>query len=145
MSLLEYTSKEMFSSTELVRKSKNIFDKLNRKEIEKAIILRDGKPNTILLDFEEYEKIMTDYLKLKGKDVGEIPSIESEKNETVKSDKNISKQENIEDKKISSNTKIEDEDFQAALNKIDDLEFFTDNSELKNDKDETLKEFWDKD
>ena len=145
MSLLQYTSKEMFSSTELVRKSKNIFDKLNRKEIEKAIILRDGKPNTILLDFEEYEKIMTDYLKLKGKDVGEIRSIESEKNETVKSDKNISKKENIEDKKISSNTKIEDEDFQAALNKIDDLEFFTDNSELKKDKDETLKEFWDKD
>ncbi|MEV9528039.1 hypothetical protein AB0W38_05535 [Aliarcobacter butzleri] len=145
MSLLQYTSKEMFSSTELVRKSKNIFDKLNRKEIEKAIILRDGKPNTILLDFEEYEKIMTDYLKLKGKDIVEIPSIESEKNETVKSDKNISKKENIEDKKISLNTKIEDEDFQAALNKIDDLEFFTDNSELKKDKDETLKEFWDKD
>lgn len=145
MSLLQYTSKEMFSSTELVRKSKNIFDKLNRKEIEKAIILRDGKPNTILLDFEEYEKIMTDYLKLKGKDIVEIPSIESEKNETVKSDKNISKKENIEDTKISSNTKIEDEDFQAALNKIDDLEFFTDNNELKKDKDETLKEFWDKD
>ncbi|MCT7643719.1 hypothetical protein [Aliarcobacter butzleri] len=145
MSLLQYTSKEMFSSTELVRKSKNIFDKLNKKEIEKAIILRDGKPNTILLDFEEYEKIMTDYLKLKGKDIVEISSIESEKNETVKSDKNISKKENIEDKKISSNTKIEDEDFQAALNKIDDLEFFTDNSELKKDKDETLKEFWDKD
>lgn len=145
MSLLQYTSKEMFSSTELVRKSKNIFDKLNKKEIEKAIILRDGKPNTILLDFEEYEKIITDYLKLKGKDIVEIPSIESEKNETVKSDKNISKKENIEDKKISSNTKIEDEDFQAALNKIDDLEFFTDNSELKKDKDETLKEFWDKD
>ncbi|MCG3684903.1 hypothetical protein N5U00_01770 [Aliarcobacter butzleri] len=134
MSLLQYTSKEMFSSTELVRKSKNIFDKLNKKEIEKAIILRDGKPNTILLDFEEYEKIMTDYLKLKGKDTVEIPSIESEKNETVKSDKNISKKENIED-----------EDFQAALNKIDDLEFFTDSSELKKDKDETLKEFWDKD
>ncbi|WP_323592531.1 hypothetical protein [Aliarcobacter butzleri] len=145
MSLLQYTSKEMFSSTELVRKSKNIFDKLNRKEIEKAIILRDGKPNTILLDFEEYEKIMTDYLKLKGKDIVEIPSIESEKNQTIKSDKNISKKENIEDTKISSNTKIEDEDFQAALNKIDDLEFFTDNSELKKDKDETLKEFWDKD
>ncbi|MCT7648734.1 hypothetical protein [Aliarcobacter butzleri] len=145
MSLLQYTSKEMFSSTELVRKSKNIFDKLNRKEIEKAIILRDGKPNTILLDFEEYEKIMTDYLKLKGKDIVEIPSIESEKNETIKSDKNISKKENIEDTKILSNTKIEDEDFQAALNKIDDLEFFTDNSELKKDKDETLKEFWDKD
>ena len=37
MGLLQYTSNEMFSSTELVRKSKNIFDKLNKNEIEKAI------------------------------------------------------------------------------------------------------------
>ena len=34
MSLLQYTSNEMFSSTELVRKNKNIFDKLNKKEID---------------------------------------------------------------------------------------------------------------
>lgn len=67
MGLLQYTSDEMYSSTELVRKSKNIFDKLNKKEIEKAIILRDGKPGIILLDFNEYEKIMKDYLELKNK------------------------------------------------------------------------------
>ena len=67
MSLLQYTSKEMFSSTELVRKNKNIFDKLNKKEIEKAVILRDRKPNIILLDFFQYEKIIADYLKLKEK------------------------------------------------------------------------------
>ena len=50
MGLLQYTSNEMFSSTELVRKSKNIFDKLNKNDIEKAIVLRDGKPAVILLD-----------------------------------------------------------------------------------------------
>ena len=54
MGLLQYTSNEMFSSTELVRKSKNIFDKLNKNEIEKAIVLRDGKPGIILLDFDSY-------------------------------------------------------------------------------------------
>ncbi|MDZ7819858.1 MAG: hypothetical protein U5K55_15160 [Aliarcobacter sp.] len=69
MGLLQYTSNEMFSSTELVRKSKNIFDKLNKNEIEKAIILRDGKPGIILLDFNQYEKIMNDYLTLKEKDL----------------------------------------------------------------------------
>ena len=37
MGLLQYTSNEMFSSTELVRKSKNIFDKLNKNELEKVI------------------------------------------------------------------------------------------------------------
>ena len=42
MGLLQYTSNEMFSSTELVRKNKYIFDKLNKNEIEKAIILCEG-------------------------------------------------------------------------------------------------------
>ena len=60
MNYLRYSSDEMFSSTELIRKSKMIFDKLNKEEIEKAIILRDGKPGFMLLDFATYEKIMKD-------------------------------------------------------------------------------------
>ena len=64
MSLLQYTSDEMFSATDLVRKNKSIFDKLQKKEIEKAIILRDGKPSIMMLDFSEYEKLMKDYLNL---------------------------------------------------------------------------------
>ena len=67
MNLLNYTSKEMFSSTELIRKSKTIFDKINKKEIEKAIILRDGKPSFMLLDFETYEALMSEYISLKEK------------------------------------------------------------------------------
>ena len=66
MSLLQYTSDEMFSATDLVRKNKSIFDKLQKKEIEKAIILRDGKPSIMMLDFSEYEKLMKDYLNLKA-------------------------------------------------------------------------------
>ena len=50
----------MFSSTELVRKNKYIFDKLNKNEIEKAIILRDGKPGIILMDFNHYEQIISE-------------------------------------------------------------------------------------
>jgi hypothetical protein len=65
MDPLHYTSEEMYSSTELIRKSKKIFDRLNKKEIEKAIILRDGKPGFMLLEFSEYEKMMKDYLRLK--------------------------------------------------------------------------------
>ena len=37
MGLLQYTSNEMFSSTELVRKSKNIFDKLNKMTLKKLL------------------------------------------------------------------------------------------------------------
>ena len=38
MNLLQYKSNEMISSTELIRKSKNIFNKLQNKDIEKAVI-----------------------------------------------------------------------------------------------------------
>jgi PHD/YefM family antitoxin component YafN of YafNO toxin-antitoxin module len=57
----------MFSSTHLIRQSKQIFDKLQEKEIEKAVILRDGKPSFIMLDFDSYEKVMEEYLLLKEK------------------------------------------------------------------------------
>ena len=67
MNYLRYSSDEMFSSTELIRKSKSIFDKLNKKQIEKAIILRDGKPGFMLLDFASYEKIMREFEKLNNK------------------------------------------------------------------------------
>lgn len=65
MDYLRYASNEMFSSTQLIRQSKQIFDKLNAKDIEKAVILRDGKPNFMLLDFETYENIMSEYMMLK--------------------------------------------------------------------------------
>lgn len=68
MALLLYKSDEMFSSTELIRKSKMIFDKIVDKEIEKAIILRDGKPGFLLMDFKKYEKIMAEYERLKQKE-----------------------------------------------------------------------------
>ena len=125
MGLLQYTSNEMFSSTELVRKSKNIFDKLNKNEIEKAIILRDGKPGIILLDFNEYEKIMNDYLKLKEKSFNQ-----NIKKENLESTKQIEEQ-------------ITSEEYQHALDEIDKIDFSFDSNSAKNDKIEPLKEFWD--
>ena len=125
MGLLQYTSNEMFSSTELVRKSKNIFDKLNKNEIEKAIILRDGKQGIILLDFNQYEKIMNDYLKLKEKSL----------NQNIKKENIEYQKQNIEE--------IPKEEFQNALDEIDKLEFSFDSNSAKNDKIEPLKEFWD--
>ena len=128
MSLLQYTSQEMFSSTELVRKNKNIFDKLNKKEIEKAVILRDGKPNIILLDFFEYEKIIADYLKLKEK--SNLTNNEPKINVTV--NKKIEKID--EDVKLSAEYKL-------ALEQIEKLDFKFDSNKVK-EKDDALKEFW---
>ena len=128
MALLQYTSNEMFSSTELIRKSKNIFDKLNRNEIEKAIVLRDGKPGIILLDFNHYEQIMNEYLLLKN----QIPTNKQEIKKDIKSEK-VVPIKNIEPIK---------EDVGHSFPDDENNEFSFD-SDLTKDKPEPLKEFWD--
>ena len=134
MSLLQYTSDEMFSATDLVRKNKSIFDKLQKKEIEKAIILRDGKPSIMMLDFSEYEKLMKDYLNLKA---GNSTNINTKTiNETV-----------VEEKTIKSDSKISQEDYEAAMNEIEQISFSSDFSIKEDDEQKTpqaLKEFWEK-
>ncbi|WP_066165286.1 hypothetical protein [Aliarcobacter cryaerophilus] len=134
MSLLQYTSDEMFSATDLVRKNKSIFDKLQKKEIEKAIILRDGKPSIMMLDFSEYEKLMKDYLNLKG---GNSTNINTKTiNEKV-----------VEEKTIKSDSKISQEDYEAAMKEIEKISFSSDFSIKEDDDQKTpqaLKEFWEK-
>ena len=134
MSLLQYTSDEMFSATDLVRKNKSIFDKLQKKEIEKAIILRDGKPSIMMLDFSEYEKLMKDYLNLKA---GNSTNINTKTiNETI-----------IEEKTIKSDSKISKEDYEAAMKEIEQISFSSDFSIKEDDEQKTpqaLKEFWEK-
>ncbi|MDX4035229.1 hypothetical protein [Aliarcobacter skirrowii] len=127
MSLIQYTSDEMFSATDLVRKNKYIFDKIQSKEIEKAVILRDGKPSAIIFDFTEYEKIMKEYLSLKSN----IDSKFADKTEKIS--------------KISDD-KITKDDYQNALKEIEKLSA---NSEFKFDKDlvetnQKLDDFWEK-
>ncbi len=126
MSLLQYSSKEMFSATDLVRKNKAIFDKLNSKEIQKAVILRDGKPSAILLDFAEYEKIIEEYLALKN-----ISKSDQDFNSTIKT------------KKVNLKSEISDEDYKNALLEIEKIGKDI-NSENKVDKSEALKDFWNK-
>jgi hypothetical protein len=124
ISFLFSLSNEMFSSTELVRKSKNIFDKLNKNEIEKAIILRDGKPGIILMDFNYYEQLMSEYISLKNQ-IGST---------------------NIQNTKVTKIEKIEDEIKEITKSEvkiIDDIEFSF-NTDLAEEKVEPLKEFWDK-
>lgn len=134
MSLLQYTSDELFSATDLVRKNKSIFDKLQKKEIEKAIILRDGKPSIMMLDFSEYEKLMKDYLNLKA---GNSTNINTKTiNETV-----------VEEKTIKSDSKISQEDYEAAMKEIEKISFSSDFSIKEDDEQKTpqaLKEFWEK-
>ncbi|AXK47937.1 hypothetical protein CRU87_02985 [Aliarcobacter trophiarum LMG 25534] len=133
MSLLQYTSDEMFSATDLVRKNKSIFDKLQKKEIEKAIILRDGKPSIIMIDFSQYEKIMKDYLNLKA---GNSTNINTKTiNETV-----------TEEQTIKGDSKISQEDYEAAMKEIEQISFNSDFS-IKDDEEkapQALKEFWEK-
>ena len=108
-----------------------VCNKLNKNEIEKAIILRDGKPNIILLDFNEYERIIGEYLELK-ENAG-MPIIKKE-------DKEIQKKVPI---KIETEEKIDKLEYQNALKEIEKLDFSFDSEKVKEEKNEQLKEFWD--
>jgi hypothetical protein len=142
MDPLHYTSEEMYSSTELIRKSKKIFDRLNKKEIEKAIILRDGKPGFMLLEFSEYEKMMKDYLRLKQMNTNSNKKI----NEEIKVTKD-EKQTKIEQQKVE----LSEMDLETALKEIENLNIGDESSistkdssitEKTIEQKEALKEFW---
>ncbi|RXJ86883.1 hypothetical protein [Arcobacter sp. CECT 8985] len=157
MNYLQYTSKEMYSSTELIRKSKSIFEKLNKKEIEKAVILRDGKPSFMLLDFDTYEKIMEEYMSLKNsytkikkdeasESISKVNKlVKKEKNEEVKKDdlseadvqKALAEIEKISFDDIST---IDDEENIKIDDENSDEIFIEERPIDKNDK--ALKEFW---
>ena len=132
MNPLQYTSEEMFSSTELIRKSKMVFDKLQKNEIEKAIILRDGKPSFMLLGFSQYEEMMSEYLALKDM-------------LNTQSKKIISNPISIPEEETFDNS-FEEDDFESALEEIDklDLDKLDEKKESTDEitSKEALKEFW---
>jgi len=129
MGHLLYTSNEMYSSTELIRKSKTIFNKILTKEIDKAIILRDGKPSFMLLDFNKYEKIMAEYDILKANlNTNNITNLNTNSNIKEKSKKTIktkNKMQVIPPKPTYTEPNIEKE--QSTVKKgmeiLDDLDF----------------------
>lgn len=133
MNPLQYTSNEMFSSTELIRKSKNIFDKLFKKDIEKAIILRDGKPAFMLLDFSEYEKIMKEYEALKNMKSTKIEKI---------NEKEKVQEEEISNKIEEENEHLNEKDLEDALAEIDNLDLENLSSKEETTQKEPLKDFW---
>jgi len=143
MSLLQYTSSEMFSATDLVRKNKSIFDKLQKKDIEKAIILRDGKPSIILMDFAEYEKIMKEYLEFKShKNEPQQTYIKSNVQKIEQNELKIEKPQ----EPLKSDEKISLDDYEKAMQDIEKISFSSDFSQdLDNEKNsKPLKEFWEK-
>ena len=141
MGLLEYTSNEMFSSTELVKKSEMIFEKLNNNEIDKAIILRDGKPSFMLYDFKEYELLIKDYLQIQD-ELKELKSSETKKEiykePKIKEKTELTKQTND----LSQLDELDSDELTKALAQIDNLDL-TFNKKKVTKKSESLKEFWD--
>ena len=137
MNLLQYTSKEMFSSTELIRKSKMVFDKLSDEEIEKAIILRDGKPSFMLLDFDRYESIIEEYEKLKK---------ENKKLKEKKKTTELSKEQNTSSEptvlKQPKEDAISSDELENALAQIEQLDISLDKKNESIKKQEALKDFW---
>lgn len=135
MNKIYYSSDEMFSSTDLIRKSKPIFDLITKKSIDKAVILRDGKPSFILLDFLEYEKLMKDYISLKEQNCNSKsgnPPIQTVVQNEIYENK-ITAQE-------VSQQEISDNEYKKASIEIDNLRIEDDFGIMQK---APLKEFWD--
>lgn len=151
MNLLQYRSDEMVSSTELIRKSKNIFNKLQKKEIEKAVILRDGKPQFMLLDFDTYEELMSEYLSLKQLLENGETKVKKKKAKKVEVEEFIEITETYKDEEIKKDeleealAQIEklglEEKSSEAGEKKDDLDIEIDIKEINKEK-QPLKDFW---
>lgn len=143
MNYLQYKSSEMFSSTQLIRKSKTIFNKIESKEIEKAVILRDGKPSFIMLDFEIYEVLMNEYLKLKNEECNIIKEI-NKLDETNQESENIDiidKNKDTSDNRNKENQVMNKQDKKSELlDKLDKIDGIIIND--TDEKPENLKEFW---
>lgn len=141
MNFLQYKSDEMYSSTQLIRKSKMVFDKLSKNEIDKAVILRDGKPSFLLMDFEKYEKIMLEYMELKEKTKNlKKETVQETKTENVdlKENERINSEASKDNEPKENLTKEEQEQLNKALQDLENLNL--DDDEIKK---EELKEFWD--
>ena len=157
MTNLLYASNEMFSSTQLVRKSKDIFDKLTSNKIDKAVILRDGKPNFMLLEFKKYENIMKEYEELKrnisinkhinkhiDEDISKYVTTVGE-NDNISMDDQISNEiiGDVKNSEESDTISKEEKELKATLAQIEALNL---ESELQKDSQDKspaqIKEFW---
>lgn len=145
MNYLQYTSDEMFSATQLIRKSKKIFDDIENRKIEKGVILRDGKPSFIMLEFRQYEKLMKRLIELEQEENKTIEAIEN----SAIDDLNIDNLEIINEEKITQedkqtykldDKKIEKNSKDAILEKLDSIEGIINNDNKKNE--DKYKEFW---
>ncbi len=131
-SLLQYKSSEMIPSTQLIRKSKQVFDSIQNNDIEKAVILRDGKPSFILMDFKKYEEIIN-YL------LNNNISIDSEL-ELLEEINTRQKEVEIPKEKNKGISKQKEEKKSSLLEKLDSIEGIINND--KADIQENLKDFW---
>jgi hypothetical protein len=134
----------MFSLTQLVRKSKDIFDKLVKEEIQKAVILRDGKPNFILLDFNKYQKIMKNYQEIKCLYENNKSSNNEVEIEKIKKVEEMEKSEIREDNILNNKDEIKKDNISTQLESLNlDPEF---EQQLKQQIEERrrgeIKEFW---
>tara|TARA_B100001063_G_scaffold87150_1_gene81041 strand:+ start:6005 stop:6400 length:396 start_codon:yes stop_codon:yes gene_type:complete len=130
----------MFSSTELIRKSKMVFDKISKKEIEKAVILRDGKPSFMLMDFQKYEDLIGEYLELKEK-IKNKPKEVIEKEDLYKQNEDKNLLEDTDDINKDDFDEINSDDLQDALAQIEQLDLQLEKKPVVK-KEEALKDFW---
>jgi len=117
-----------------------VFDKISKKEIEKAVILRDGKPSFMLMDFQKYEDLIGEYLELKEK-IKNKPKEVIEKEDLYKQNEDKNLLEDTDDINKENFDEINSDDLQDALAQIEQLDLDLQKKPVIK-KEEQLKDFW---
>ncbi len=139
-SLLQYKSNEMVPSTQLIRKSKQVFDAIQNNEVDKTVILRDGKPSFILMDFQKYEELINFFITNNLSIDKELEMLETT-NINKKDEISLNIEDNNTNEVLNKEIDIEKENKKSALlEKLDNIEGIINND--KNELQDNLKDFW---
>ncbi|MDR1460088.1 MAG: type II toxin-antitoxin system Phd/YefM family antitoxin [Campylobacteraceae bacterium] len=52
-----YNKEEIFTATQIVRDFSSVLKKIGSNELERAVIVKNGRFRAVMINFEEYEKL----------------------------------------------------------------------------------------
>ncbi len=74
LNMVTYSKNEMVGITQLGKSLGAYLDKINNKTLSKLTIIRRNKPEAVLIDIDEYEKLQRAYDLLEQKEIENILS-----------------------------------------------------------------------
>jgi len=63
--MVAYRREELITATQFVRNFSDILKKVSTKELKRAVVIKNNKPEAVLINIDEYEKLQESFELLK--------------------------------------------------------------------------------